>query len=311
MKLTFGFCLASLVGLSASHGQILFSDNFDAGTSGSSWTAKLSAADAVANFAFDYGTIGIPSAPHSTGGSTIGLGFLVNQSAGVFQGISATPNGQSFTGDFKIQFDMWLNYNGPLGTGGSGSTQAGSFGWGVNGSAVEWAGAGSGVMFAATGDGGSTQDYRAYKKGVHDTASATYAAGSQANSDPYYTALFPGVSAPAAQVSLYPGQTGTTPAGAVGFRWCDVTISKAGNIVTWSIDGSLIATADVTGLTLGGNNLFLGMFDINATSSADPNDFLITAIFDNLTVTQVPEPSMLALSLLGGLGVLLFVRRHR
>ncbi|HEY9171699.1 MAG TPA: hypothetical protein VI136_05385, partial [Verrucomicrobiae bacterium] len=104
-------------------GQIVFQDNFDLGTSGSAWTAKLSHADAFANFAFDYSTIGIPSAPHSSGGTTIGMSFLANQSAGVQQGISASPNGLSLAGNFKLEFDMWLNYNGPLGAGGSGSTQ--------------------------------------------------------------------------------------------------------------------------------------------------------------------------------------------
>jgi hypothetical protein len=298
---TLGLCTANL------QAQILFQDDFDAGTSGSSWTARLSGADAVANFAFDYGTLGIPSAPNSVGGSTIGMGFLVNQSAGVFQGISATPNGQSFAGDFRMTFDLWFNYVGPLGVGGSGTTQLGSFGWGVDGASAEWAGGSSGVMFAASLDGGSSSDYRLYKNNVNDTTASTYAAGGQNGSLAYY-AVFGGESAPAAQVALFPGQTGVTDAGETAFRWYEVTIDKVGNNIAWAIDGTPIASSTLDGVALSGDNIFFGMFDSNAGSSTDPNDFLNTAIYDNVVV--VPEPSVLALLALGALAMRTFRRRE-
>ena len=283
----------------------VFSDNFDAGTSAGGWTAVLSGSDAVASFAYNFGAIGVPSAPHSTGGSTIGMNFVVNQSAGVFQGISATPNGQSFSGDFRVSFDMWLNYVGPLGPGGSGTTQFGSFGWGVTGASAEWAGASSGVMLAPSLDGGSASDYRLYKNNLNDGTLATYAAGSQNNSAAYYTSRFPGQTAPAAQLSFYPGQTGTTDAGEVAFKWYDVAMDRTGNTLAWYIDGSLIASTSLTGVPLAGNNIFFGMFDSNAGSSTDPNDFLNTAIFDNVVVS-VPEPSSLAMM---GMGLTLLIGR--
>lgn len=289
--------------------QILYQDNFDLGTSGASWTAKLSGADALANFAYNYGAIGIPSAPHSVGGSTVGMNFVVNQSAGVFQGVSATPNGQSFSGNFQIRFDMWLNYVGPLGAGGSGSTQLGSFGWGVSGANAEWASASSGLMLAASMDGGSAQDYRLYKFGTNVATAATYAAGSQNNSATYYTTLFPAQSAPAGQLSLFPGQTGSTDPGEVAFKWCDVIIEKNGDTLTWSIDGNLIATTSLTGAPLSGNNIFFGLFDSNASSSTDANDFLNTAIYDNVVVSVIPEPT--TLSLLAASSLLLAIRRRR
>lgn len=291
-----------------------YTDDFDAGTSASGWSAVLSHADASANFALDYGTVlGIPSAPHSVGGTTIGMGFLANQSAGVQQGISASPIGQSFTGNFRIQFDMWLNYNGPVGVvgglpGGSGSTQVGSFGWGTSGASAQWAGGSSSILFGATGDGGSSFDYRLYRNNALVTTAANYAAGSLNNTAAYYTGLFGGEAAPAAQIGLFPGQTGVTDPGVLGFKWRDVIVEKIGSTVTWSVDGNLIATADTTGATLSGNNIFFGIFDINATSSADANDFLITAIYDNIVVTAIPEPTSLALV---GLGGLLFAARRR
>src|SRR5262245_55565105 len=83
-----------------SFGQLLFQDNFDAGTSGPNWTVnKGGGTDSNAFFAFDYNSLGIPSAPNSTGGSTIGLKFNANPTAGVVQGISASPTGLHFTGD--------------------------------------------------------------------------------------------------------------------------------------------------------------------------------------------------------------------
>jgi hypothetical protein len=302
--------------LSAANAQV-YSDNFDAGTSGASWTAMLSHADASVNYAYDYGTLlGIPSAPNSSGGTTIGMRFLANQSAGVQQGISASPNGQSFTGDFRLRFDMWLNYNGPVGNppaapGGSGSTQVGSFGWGTSGASAQWAGASSSIMFGATGDGGSTFDYRIYKNNaLLAPSTGDYAAGTGTSPDarnnvhPFYTSLFGGQPAPAGQITLYPGQTGVTDPGALGFKWRDVVVDRSGTSLTWIVDGVTIGSTSVTGATLSGANIFFGIFDINATSSTDVNDHLITAIYDNIVVT-VPEPGTASLVILGGLALAL------
>lgn len=278
----------------------LFTDNFDAGTSAAGWSTKLSHSDGSANYAFDYGSIGVPSAPNS-GGSTIGMSFLVNQSAGVQQGVSASPIGYSFTGNFRLQFDMWLNYV----ASGNGSTQIGSFGWGTSGAAAQWAGSSSSIMFGGSTDGGTTFDYRMYRNNALDTAAATYAAASLNNTATYYTTRYGNAAVPSAQATLYPAQAGAiSPAGTLGFAWHDVVIEKAGSILTWSIDGSLIATADSAGATLSGDNIFFGMFDINAGSSTDANDFLVTAIYDNIVVTAIPEPSSLALVGLGGLALL-------
>lgn len=295
--------------------QVPFSDNFDSGTSAANWTVNLSGADAFADFAFNYSTLGIPSAPNS-GGSTIGVRFLVNQSAGVFQGISASPTGRSFIGDYRVQFDMWLNFNGPGPAGGSGSTQVGSFGIGTTGTTAEWAGNSSSMMFAVTTDGNSAQDYRVYTNNVHVApGTGVYAAGTSTSPDvrnaahPYY-AQFGGLAAPAEQVTLFPQQTGTNGAGVASWAWRNVQIDKIGDLVTWSIDGLPIATVSTDG-TMPGDNIFLGMFDSNATSSSDPNDFLITAIYDNLTVTPVPEPSTYLLGCLGAAALLLFRRRKQ
>jgi len=284
----------------SSFGQ-LFTDNFDAGTSGSGWAAVLSHSDAAVNYAYDYSTIGVPSAPNSTGGTTIGMNFLANQSAGVQQGISASPIGYSFTGNFRIRFDMWLNYV----ASGNGSTQIGSFGWGTSGANAQWAGGSSSIMFGGSTDGGTTFDYRLYRNNALVTTTSFYAAASLNNTATYYTTRYGGTAVPAAQAAAFPAQVGAvSPTGTLGFAWHDVIIEKAGSILTWSIDGSLIATADSAGATLSGNNIFLGLFDINGGSSTDLNDQLVTAIYDNIVVTTIPEPSSLALVSLSSLALL-------
>ena len=84
-------------------------------------------------------------------------------------------------------------------------------------------------------------------------------------------------------------------------------ISKVGAIVTWTVDGLLIATVDATSANLGGGNIFFGHADTNGTSSTDPNDTaLLFTLIDNIVVT--PEPSALAIL---GLGGLLMARRRR
>jgi hypothetical protein len=144
----------------------LYSENFD--SPGANWTAfQGGGTDSFADFYYDYGAIGIPAAPNSAGGTTRGMRFLVNQSAGVFQGISASPNGQNFTGNYRLHFDMWLNFVGPMPGGGNGTTQIATFGVGAKGTQVQWAVTSPDALeFAVSLDGGSADDYRVYQAGV-------------------------------------------------------------------------------------------------------------------------------------------------
>lgn len=307
--------LAFLALLQTSSGQNLFQDNFDSGQSEAAWhPPNLSGGDAFVDFAFDYSTLGIPSAPNSIGGTTRGMRFLVNQgfdpatTAGEFQGISASPLDQHFTGDFIIQFDAWMNFVGPLPAGGSGSTQMATFGWGTTGTSVQWAGSNHSIIFAASGDGGTATDYRAYRVGGGAPLSpdtGVYAAGTKVGTvanpsddsrnaaEPYYASLG-GETAPPAQLNLFPNQSGTTAMGTFGMAWRNVVIEKAGDSISWTVDGLRIATVPIQDVVPGGDNILFGMFDINATSSTDPNDFLNAAIYDNIRVT-VPEPTSLSL----------------
>lgn len=316
MKTLLFVTTAALAGQLSLSAQTLFSDNFDTDTS-SSWTANPSSENNAATFAFDYSTVGIPAAPGS-GGTTFGLKLEANYAGSVFGGISASPNGQSFTGDYVLRFNLWQNYPGPITLGGSGSTQVSGGGIGTAGATAQWAGGTQdSVHFGTTGDGGSTVDYRAYSSAAgtgYLPDSGVFAAGTHASarnsSDPYY-ASFGGETAPQDQIDLFPNQTGTTGAGAQGFAWRDVAIMKLGDTITYTIDGTLIATVDASTVTLGGGNILLNQYDINAGSSTDANVRLLHfGLFDNVRVEVVPEPSTVALGIFG-MGALYLLRRRQ
>jgi hypothetical protein len=292
-------------------GTITFSENFDADhTAG--WTINQGPSDGVADFFFDYSIVGIPPAPNSTGGSTRGLKLQANVTSGVFGGLSVSPTGQSFSGDYRMRFDLWQNFNGPLPGGGSGSTQVTGAGIGTAGVTPQWAGGSQdSVWFGTTADGGSSVDYRAYSSGAgtgYGDTSGVFAAGSGAGvrneAHPYY-AEFGREPVPAAQVASYPDQTGTTAVGAQGFQWRDVVITKIGNQISWFIDGLRLATVDASTVTLGGSNILFNYFDINGTVSTDPDSpFVLFGLIDNIRVeslTTTPQaPNITGIQVAGG-----------
>jgi hypothetical protein len=74
---------------------------------------NLGPTDGVAEIFFDYSTVGVPPAPNSAG-TTRGLKFQANLTSGIFGGLSVSPTGKSFTGDVRLRFDLWQNFNGPF-----------------------------------------------------------------------------------------------------------------------------------------------------------------------------------------------------
>lgn len=297
-----------------SPGTVLFAEDFDSDHT-ANWTVnKSTGANAnddgsSAEFFFDYSAIGIPAAPNSAGGTTRGLRLRANMSGGIFSGLSVSPNGQNFSGEYRLRFDWWGNFNGPAPAGGNGSTQITGGGIGTAGTSAQWPGFADSVYFMATADGGTSSDYRAYASGAagsyQDTATGIYAAGNLAgsrNSSHAYYSEFGGEQPSSAQAAVFPNQTGTTAAGAPGYLWHDFLVIKQGTNVTWYLDNKLIATVPLTN-TLGGGNILLNYSDINAGSSSDINaPDMLFGLIDNVRVESlaVTRPNITSTRIVGG-----------
>jgi hypothetical protein len=278
----------------------LFAENFEVDPT-ANWVVNNGPSDFAANFFFDYSSVGIPAAP--SGAGTRGMKLQANLANGIFSGMSASPIGQSFSGDYNVEFDWWSNFNGPFPASGSGSTNLSTYGVGTSGSVAQWpGGAQDSVWFAATTDGGSSADWRAYSTAAptgYVDGSPVFPFTTRNNTNPYF-AGFGANSAPAAQLALFPQQTGVTAVGSAGMEWHQVKIEVLGGFAKWYVDGLIMATIDLSTVTLGGGNIFFGHSDINSSSSSDVNDAaLLFTLIDNINVT--PEPTSLALLVLGGL----------
>lgn len=307
---------AFLIPAMESSAQTLFSDNFDL-ISSANYTVNQDL-DTEVLFSYDYSAMGIPSAPNS-GGTTFGVRFRANYGdlTATAAAINISPTGAIFAGDYTLRYDLWMNVNGPFPGGGAGSTEFNTGGVGNSGLTVQKSSGGAnGPWFAVDNEGNSGIDFRAYRGiTLEGATSAAYAATDQgtinrrnANNTYYHTAFPGGQQAPALQQSTYPtNQVGALKAGAIGFEWRQVEIAKVGTDVTWKIDGLLIAT--LTNATFGGSNIFVGHWDV--FSSIADNAELNFSVVDNLRVEAIPEPSTIALGVLGAAGLFFAARRKK
>ncbi|MBM3847853.1 MAG: hypothetical protein FJ405_16405, partial [Verrucomicrobia bacterium] len=283
----------SLDGLRAA---TLFEDNFDADSS-ANWSVQSSSADFTVEFAFDYSAVQysyqdpvtsvianlvIPSAPRSAAGGTKALKLTVNKNDDVAatSGVSAYPKNQLFSGNYALQFDLWLNYNGNV-AGGTGSTEFATFGINHVGDTVNWGGdptTGDGVWFAVSGENGASRDYRAYQFNTA-TSKPVELLGANAGligTDPFSQPLF--------------GDRFTSPPfenlGCIGKRWVAVEVRQLNGELSWSIDGFVIARrANTSGFDAG--TIMLGTMDVFA-SIAEPRTQNY-ALFDNVRVVSIED----------------------
>jgi hypothetical protein len=316
----------------AAHAAPIYSDDFDTDTSANYntfITPGASGPSSDVTWAYDYNSqLGIPTAPHSTGGTTKGVRLRVDNlqsSVGTIVGAVsiATKNISSLPAQYVLSVDVWSNYIGSTASGLASSGSNGSTGVTVGvataGTSLQYVAGNDGLMVEAFGDngGGANGAYRVYTNNVSPrpvpTNSSYYAAGtsstSASNTDPYYNFLT-AKTAPSAQTTSNPStQFGSTAVGTIGFAWHTFTITKNATNYIWAIDGTTITTVPIANITAGGNQVSLGNDDTGLTgSSVAANQLLNAEIFDNLTINAVPEPSALAFL---GLGSLLGLRRRR
>ena len=328
------FCGMALLP-SALNAQIVFSDNFNVDSSANYnifVTAGATGPSGDATFAYNYGAppasggLGIPAAPHTTDGSTLGLRVRTdNLQSSVGTVVGATEvatKGLSLTTPYQVSVDVWSDYIGSgtsiASSGANGSTGV-AVGIGTSGTSLQYIASNDGLLTEGFGDngGGANQAYRLYLDNTHPnpTTANYWAAGTSSTSasytDPYYSFLT-SQTAPAAQSAFSATQGGSTPVGVLGFAWHTWTITDDGINVTWAIDGTTITTVPVSAVTFGGSQISLGNDDTGLSGSSAANNQLFNAeIFDNLTVTQIPEPASCALGILGGAGLFLVRRRTR
>jgi hypothetical protein len=301
--------------------QLIYSEDFSKDDS-TNWVVNYSHTGSnYANFNFDYTAVGLPPAPHSTGGNTKGLKLSPDITAGsllvgAVPGVSVTPTNFSITENFDMHADMWINYNN-----GGGSTIIYGCGYGTAGTSAQVAGSADSIYVGACTDTGSASSAvrmygpsqaGSYQNGVYQSTGtaipsfpgepfvynnptgtrAFYTASTWASvAHPNWLDFFPSVKVPDAQTNLYPEQTGaTSAAGSPTFGWHDVEVQKIGNVIVYLIDGHIVATGNYSsaGTPAGDKLVFLG-FDINSSVSADPNFANLNfVVFANIVVSNFP-----------------------
>ena len=306
IRLEFLTLLAGLAGVGTLHAQVLFTSNLD---TNAGWSVVQEAVpSSSATFGFNYSTLGIPASPNG-GGSTTGLRMAANTNTTI-QAITAATTA-TFTGNYRVTFDMWGNSAGPFPAGGTGSTEYIGGGVGFSGTSPR-----AGASLLTTIEGGSATDWRLDK----GAAAQAIAVGGPYNpailsrdgGDPYFSAAFPGQTPPVVQA-----QVGTVTNGAIGFKWYSMQIDVDGTAGTATFSilnpstnvltniGTLTQTGGAVAVTGSGSLTLLDAF--TSVSNADLNADMVFAIYDNYRVV-VPEPSSM---LLLGLSGLLIGRRRR
>ncbi|MCA9170761.1 MAG: hypothetical protein KDB23_23950, partial [Planctomycetales bacterium] len=281
--------------------EVLWSDDFSTDTSGDYTVLEFSPGRDGAIFNYDYSAVGIPDAPNTTDGSTKGVRLFANKpfedTVGATSAVQFFPTGldAALEGkDFSVQFDIWMNTNGPMPGGGAGSTEAFMIGVGFTGDFAIEAGNYDGSYFTITGEAGATVDVRTFANESYNGFNAdgtpfnvtelddtvTRPLGTDAN--PYYHEIFPGgidVSA----LDVQGGedeQIGITNAGQMAFEWHTAKIEVFGTTASFLVDELLIAEvqdADVEG------NILVGYADYFASEAGYPE--WVFGIVDNLIVS--------------------------
>jgi hypothetical protein len=314
-----------------SRAAVVFSDNFNTGASSANYVPVTSdATSSFPTYAYDYSAMGIPSAPNSGGGgSTIGLRLDANFSAPNAAEAITLHTVNSFSGDYVVKFDAWLNVNGPFPDGGSGSTNYLGAGVGGNGTTNNFvANTGSGGWTAVNGENGSGIDYRLYKDAaLQGVATNQYAAGTATNArnglNGYYDSLggidVSNLPVQGANNGGPAQQNGTSFLGSFGMDWHEVQLivdadggTGGAASMQWYIDGLRIGTLDAgaNGAFTASGRVTLSYSDPTTNASDLPTHSF--ALIDNLTVNDaIPEPTSMGLILPAAFAFLSRRRRRR
>ena len=253
---------------------VLWSDTFDAGTSAANFTittaARTGPDDYLADFAFDYAAAEIPLAPTSTNG--IGLKLTANKD-GVINAAAAVncyPIGQSFSNDFALRFNLYLNYD-PAGVNG----EQVLFGLNQSGSSTNWRNQSAGGFVRGEAV------WAALTINDQDLPSAAIWASTNTGSAPVLAAFCNQAALRALFNSPPFGVAGSmgNPYTSVTKTWLDVELSQVANLIALKLDGvTVLQYTNASPYTSG--DLMLGYND-QFDSLGSPQGY---AVFDNVRV---------------------------
>jgi hypothetical protein len=261
--------------------RVLFSDNFDFDTSGE-WTAVFGANnnifDALTTFAYPYSDIGAPPAPGTMDITTSGLYVSVNNDATASAAaMNLYPNGQSFSGNYALRFDAYLNV-------GTASTTEHML-VGINHSgektnrvrlttvpATTDAPGADGVWFTVVTDASNLRDYAAYSSTNSATLPALLATRTAASMARFLPA----------PPYRSPGGSPANAAGSSTPTWAEFEVSQFNNVIALKVNGIVaIQITNTTAFTNG--NIMIGHCDaFDSTGSATT-----ATIFDNVRVVSL------------------------
>ena len=294
-----------LIGATSAYGQ--FFEDWDDGNAATRWSAPIEtlenpniAFDGNVDYAYDYSVLGIPSAPNSVGGTTIGVGLETNLTLQTDdtefegEGVGIVPlMGDLPDGDFRLTADAYMFWNFE-----SGSTEYLTIGIHSGGTAAPVRfniDNGDGLAWQFDGEGGSGTDILRFEG---PNGSETGLGGWEdfdCATDPFNVGT-----------GCYPGNQVPGPVN----RWIEVMVESIGGTVTLSVSGLEIDSYDNTAGNFSGGTLMLGQSDpFDSVNPDDANGNSNIVVFDNVRVTVIPEPSsgLLLMLALGGLGI----RRRR
>jgi autotransporter-associated beta strand protein len=266
------FLLATIPAVAVA--QVFYSEDFEDGNAATRWTVSQAGETAAADFAFDYGLLGIPAAPGGTG--TRGLKMEANIGAtGGASTILAFPDGQSFStagGSYTLEFDVWMNW-----ADGTGTTEFSIFGVGhtsteaqvPNSSTPGTGPSNNGLDFAFTGEDGAARDVRVYLDGAEQTGDGNL--GGYIRQPP---AVFIQDEYVAPYFFAYDGET-------PGNQWLEVSVRVDSDQAQWTVNDQTWATPPVA---VADGNIMLGYMDV-FSSQAGPELF---GIYDNVQVIASP-----------------------
>jgi len=313
--------LTSLGLLCRASAQTLFIDDFESDSSSrydlrTGYYEGSATNDFTIDWSFDYGLQtynffasrtadpeprAVPPAPSSAPGTTRGVRISVNKLDALLErfAVNLYPKTTNFSGDYILKFDAFLNHAG-YGNSSPDTTEHLLFGLNHSGNKVNWAvltgsdiaasfanqavgrESSDGVWFQFVGDDGALHGFQAYQ-GNSDGPSAFLdgpagglldrdgnGLGDDNGGEPYIASAFtaPPFEAP----------------GVLGKKWVQVEVSQIGNVLTWTIDGKVIARRVNTSAWTSGR-VMLGYADTFPGIAEKRDESWV--LLDNVRVEQI------------------------